>query len=65
MNNLNQQIVLKSYCCTVCNKKFSTEAGREMHFKMKHPQCEVCGSLEVEKGGYMCQYCIDDSITYK
>ncbi len=57
----------KSYCCSGCNKKFSTSTGRDMHFKVKHikhSSCEGCGGTEIEQGG-LCKYCIDDAIVYK
>ena len=28
------------YSCSVCNKQFSTNSGKDMHFKMKHIQTE-------------------------
>lgn len=57
------------YGCSVCNKFFSTDIGRNLHLKMKHPQCETCGSFKIKQGIFeaknLCQYCIDDVITYK
>ena len=56
---------LKLYSCSICNKKFSTNIAQDMHLKMKHLECECCGSFGIEKEGGLCKYCIDDAIVYK
>ena len=56
---------LKLYSCSICNKKFSTNIAQDMHLKMKHLECESCGSFGIEKEGGLCKYCIDDAIVYK
>ena len=37
----------KLYWCSLCNQKFSTNSGRDMHSKMKHKESEGCGSEKV------------------